>query len=53
MSAGARAIPVPRAIDAPDCGCDRVIRREDGLTTAYYCAACGDLVAEIIVGAEP
>ena len=49
----ARAIPTPIHITPCACGADRVTEPLDGISIEYVCDACGELVADVIIGAEP
>lgn len=36
-----------------DCETNMVDKEQDGITEAFYCADCGTLLADLILGAEP
>ena len=46
---------LPARVDSCECGAKRtnVETVDDGITTAYYCGACGELLIDDVTGAEP
>lgn len=48
-------MPLPPKVDDCDCGADRsnVDETVDGITVRYECGACGALLLDDTLGAEP